>query len=133
MAEKRNPGALAGATGVEKPSYATAAGFPKIAGRRKKSHKPGAVYHIAPDDGQEPFTICISGRFAWTLDRLREAGPLGCAPIDNPAPRWSAYVHTLRRNGVPIETLHEPHDGPFRGIHGRYVLRALVTKGVGHE
>lgn len=31
MAEKENPGALAGATGAEKPYHATAAGFPEIA------------------------------------------------------------------------------------------------------
>jgi hypothetical protein len=41
MAKKQSPGALAGATGVEKPSHAIAAGLPKIAERRKKSHKRG--------------------------------------------------------------------------------------------
>jgi hypothetical protein len=133
MAKKQNPGALAGATGVEKPSHAIAAGLPKIAERRKKSHNQGVAYRIAPDDGREPFTIYARGRDAWALDRLREAGPEGCTPITNPAPRWSAYIHNLRADGVPIETLHEPHDGPYPGTHGRYVLRAFVTRGTRHE
>lgn len=41
--QNENPGALAGATGVEKPSYAVAAGLPKIAEWRKKSHNPGVA------------------------------------------------------------------------------------------
>jgi hypothetical protein len=133
MAEKGNPGALSDATGVEKPSYAVAAGLPNITERHEKSHKRGTAYCIAPDDGREAFTIFAGGRDAWALDRLREAGPKGCTPIENPAPRWSAYVHKLRKYGVPIETLHEPHTGPYPGTHGRYVLRALVTKGACHE
>jgi hypothetical protein len=41
MAKKQNPGALAGATGVEKPSHAIAAGLPNIAERHEKRHKHG--------------------------------------------------------------------------------------------
>jgi len=82
-----------------------------------------------PDSGCEPFTIEAKGREAWALDRLIQSGPAGCTPMTQPAPRWSAYVHRLRAQGVPIETLHEPHDGAFSGIHGRYVLRAQVVKG----
>ena len=129
MIGKQNPGALAGATGAEKPSHAIAAGLPKVAERHKKSHKPGAVYCVTPDDGREPFTIQAKGRDAWALDRLREAGQKGCTPIDQPAPRWSAYIHKLRGLRVPIETVTEAHGGEFSGKHGRYVLRALVRKG----
>jgi hypothetical protein len=43
MAKKRNPGALAGATGVEKPSHAIAVGLPKIAEQHTKSQKREAV------------------------------------------------------------------------------------------
>jgi hypothetical protein len=87
-----------------------------------------AQYIIAPEGG-EPFAVEAKGRNAWALDRLREAGPKGCTPIEQPAPRWAAYVHSLRTRGVPIETVTEPHGGEFSGMHGRYVLRAMVRKG----
>lgn len=67
-------------------------------------------------------------REAWALDALRSAGPTGCTPIDNPAPRWSGYVHRLRNNhNLNIETVTEPHGGEFRGHHARYVLRTTVA------
>jgi hypothetical protein len=66
-------------------------------------------------------------REAWALDALIAAGSLGCTPIDNPAPRWSAYVFKLKKNhGLIIQTINEPHGGPFKGTHGRYVLRSIV-------
>ena len=94
----------------------------------KARAKLAGLYHIQPEGG-EPFTIEAKGRDAWALDRLREAGPRGCTPINQPAPRWSAYVFNLRGLGVPIETVTEPHGGAFAGHHGRYVLRARVVKG----
>lgn len=106
---------------------ANAAGTCKIAqstGRAKR----GSLYRVTLETG-EAFTIEAKGRDAWALDRLRLAGPRGCTPIDEPAPRWSAYVHTLRGRGVPIETVTEKHGGDFAGHHGRYVLRATVRKG----
>lgn len=48
-------------------------------------------------------------------------------PIDNPAPRWSGYVHKLRKAGIVIETIRESHGGPFAGEHARYVLRTEIT------
>ena len=104
---------------------ATAAGTHKLA-QAKGRAKLGGLYHIEPE-GVEPFTIEAKGRDAWALDRLHEAGPKGCTPITEPAPRWSAYVHNLRALKVPIETLHEPHGGEFSGTHARYVLRGTVT------
>lgn len=71
--------------------------------------------------------IEVTGREAWALESLIAAGERGCTPIDNPAPRWSGYVHDLRRFGVDIETIHEPHGGAFPGTHARYVLRAPVV------
>jgi hypothetical protein len=69
----------------------------------------------------------VRGRDAWALDKLVKAGPLGCTPIDNPGPRWSAYVHNLKReHGLNIETRHEAHHGPFPGTHARYVLVSEV-------
>ena len=75
-------------------------------------------------DGQ-PMTFI--GRDAWCLLRLIEAGERGCTPIDQPAPRWSGYVHKLRKAGVLVETIHEGHKGDFPGNHARYVLRSTVT------
>ncbi|MDF2371431.1 MAG: hypothetical protein P1V21_11635 [Rhizobiaceae bacterium] len=71
-------------------------------------------------------TIALSGRNAWALSQLIKAGKTGCTPISRPAPRWSAYVHNLRSVGFCIETIHEPHAGPFPGTHARYVLRSNV-------
>lgn len=81
-----------------------------------------------------PFRITLKGRDLWALDALMRAGPIGCTPITNPAPRWSAYVHNLRALGVAIETLTEPHSGPFSGSHGRYVLRSeVMAEGKQHD
>lgn len=77
-------------------------------------------------NGEGPF-LTAKGRDAWCLMALIAAGPKGCTPIERPAPRWSAYVHNLRNLGVLVETIHEPHSGPFAGHHGRYVLRSAVT------
>jgi hypothetical protein len=107
--------------------YADAAGTCKIAQGKVRAKRAG-LYHIQPEGG-EPFTIEAKGRDAWALDQLREAGPKGCTTIEQPALRWSAYVHNLRGLGVPIETLTEPHGGEFSGTHGRYVLRCEVRKG----
>lgn len=72
--------------------------------------------------------ICVAiGRNAWALDALIKAGTTGVTPIDNPAPRWSAYVHKLRTEcGLEIETLHEPHGGDYPGTHARYVLKTRI-------
>ena len=73
-------------------------------------------------------SITVSGRDAWALQELVAAGGKGCTPIDNPGPRWSAYVHKLRhRYGLTIETIHESHGGEFPGNHARYILRTKVT------
>lgn len=71
--------------------------------------------------------LSVSGRDAWALRALVEAGPAGVTPIDNPAPRWSAYIFKLRQLGLVIETIHECHAGPFPGHHARYVLHTTVT------
>jgi hypothetical protein len=70
--------------------------------------------------------ITVHGRGAWALMALMEAGERGCTPIDHPGPRWSSYVHDLRRLGFVIETVRERHGGEFPGDHARYVLRSPV-------
>lgn len=85
-------------------------------------------YTITPDFGL-PRVVVLAGRQAWTLEQLADAGSRGCTPSEYPAPRWSAYVHELRKLDIPIETIMEPHAGAYPGEHGRYVLRARVRKG----
>ncbi len=78
--------------------------------------------------------IELSGRTAWALDRLIEAGARGCSPLSEPAgPRWAAYVHRLRGLGIGIATHHVPHGGNFPGCHGKYVLQSeieIIPEGV---
>lgn len=132
-----NPGARAAQPG-QGNRYAEAAGALKIAQNefvwiRPRQRAKRELYFIYPEDSGEPFTIKAQGREAWALDRLTEAGPKGCTPTEQPAPRWSAYVHRLRGLGVPIETVTEAHGGAFTGTHGRYILRARVVKGARHD
>src|SRR5688572_8473158 len=86
--------------------------------------RPEVVELLASIDDKPPEKFV--GRFAWALHELIEAGAKGCTPIDRPAPRWSHYVHRLRRDGVAIETVEEKHGGPFSGRHGRYRLSSNV-------
>ena len=68
----------------------------------------------------------LKGRDAWALGELMRVGDDGCTPIDTPGPRWSSYVHKLRRLGLDIQTVTEAHGGPFKGTHARYILRSRV-------
>ena len=71
--------------------------------------------------------VTVRGRDAWALQELQAANDNGCTPIDHPGPRWSGYVHKLRKVGIVIETIPERHGGPFSGQHARYVLRSVVV------
>ncbi|WP_371832363.1 winged helix domain-containing protein [Rhodalgimonas zhirmunskyi] len=95
-----------------------------------KSTWGAAPYIIILPNG-DTIIVTVSGRDRWMLDTLIKAGKKGCTSLENPAPRISAYVHNLRGLGIPIETITEPHDGPFSGTHARYVLRATVTQRAG--
>ncbi len=77
-------------------------------------------------DADPPMRLRADGRDAWALLELIQAGEAGCTPIDHPGPRWSGYVFNLRQLGLAIETVHEPHQGPFPGRHARYVLRSRL-------
>ena len=65
----------------------------------------------------------LKGREAWTLSCLLETVRERRHSLERPAPRWSAYVHSLRKRGLVIDTIDEPHAGPYSGTHGRYILR----------
>lgn len=72
--------------------------------------------------------IWLRGRNAWALRKLIMAGKSGCTPITHVGPRWSAYVHNLRKeSNLEIETINEPHGGAYAGTHARYVLRSKVA------
>ena len=77
--------------------------------------------------GDCPRTLELKGRLGWAMTQLFEAGAKGVSPKDNPAPRWSAYVHDLRGMSIPIETEMVPHDGSYPGHHARYRLACTVT------
>lgn len=81
------------------------------------------VAKVLPDG----LPFIVKGRDAWALQELYRAGVAGCTPIDNPGPRWSGYVHKLRKKGLSIETMTESHSGPFAGHHARYILRSSVS------
>jgi hypothetical protein len=70
----------------------------------------------------------LAGREEWALSHLLADGDHGCTPIDTPGPRWSDYVFKLRRRGIDIATITEPHGGDFAGHHARYILRSKVNR-----
>ena len=70
--------------------------------------------------------MSFTGRAAWALRKLIEAGTIGFTTIDHPAPRLSHYVFLLRKAGLVISTDYEPHKGDFAGTHGRYRLETPV-------
>jgi len=73
--------------------------------------------------------VQLSGRPAWLLQLLADAGAVGLTARNLPAGlRVGGYVHRLRRQGVPIDTVHEAHAGPFPGHHARYRLAARVQR-----
>lgn len=78
---------------------------------------------------EQPFYLILAGRNLWAMKQLIRAGRKGCTPINNPAPRWSAYVYNLRKFGVAIETVTEKHAGAYPGTHARYVLLSKVEGG----
>src|SRR5262249_37014243 len=71
--------------------------------------------------------VTVRGREAWALRMLMAASQRGCTPIDHPGPRWSTYVHDLRKLGFVIETVRERHAGDFPREHARYVLLSPVA------
>ncbi|SOC10168.1 hypothetical protein SAMN05877809_10578 [Rhodobacter sp. JA431] len=92
----------------------------------------GAARFSVQIGGAAPFPIEVTGRERWALEALIAAGSKGCAPFDHPGPRWSAYVHDLRKLGVLIEKTTERHGGEFPGNHARYCLACLVRR-IGEE
>jgi hypothetical protein len=114
----------------QKSRFANAAGFSTVPHGTADCHLHGTPYRVVTTVG-DAFVIRVKGRVRWALNQLRDAGMRGCTPILDPAPRWSAYVFSLRELGVEIDTVRQEHDGDFPGHHGRYVLRSVVSPAVG--
>lgn len=87
-----------------------------------RQHIQKMTVRIEPDGA----LINVVGRNAWMLKNLIEVGATGLTSIERPAPRISHYIMCLRKAGLTIETIHEAHDGPYKGTHGRYILRSPV-------
>ena len=95
---------------------------------RTSTTKRGKRIAFNVTDGEDVRTVTPAGRDAWALGELITAGAAGCTPIDNPGPRWSGYIHKLKRiYRLNIETIDELHGGDFKGSHARYVLRSRVA------
>lgn len=85
------------------------------------------LIHATLPGGDCPRTFELNGRLGWTMVQLAKAGQRGVTAQEVPALRWSAYVHDLRRMGVPIETEMEAHEGQYAGRHARYRLCCDVS------
>lgn len=84
--------------------------------------------------GSQQRTIAVTGpRNIWALEQLIKVGPKGLTAIENPAPRVSAYIHNLRKLGLHIKTVYEPHGGEYAGTHARYFLLSEVQRVGRHE
>ena len=85
------------------------------------------IYTASFPDHTDRAPVTVKGRDAWALRLLVQRRARGCSPISEPTgPRWSSYIHRLRRAGFSIESIHESHRGEFPGRHVRYVLRERV-------
>jgi len=114
-----------GAAGINSPRTDTASPGPLSSGEGRRG---GVRKKYDVTEGETVRRIVVTtAREIWALDEMIKAGETGCTAIDTPGPRWSGYVYKLKRNhGLSIETINEAHGGPFKGTHGRYVLRSTV-------
>lgn len=119
---KKSPDVCLGTSGTGKPVKSAAKGHDRLT-RRKRA----VAFTVTPyDPDAAPVTIAVCRRVLWALELLVRAGPRGCSPITETAPRWAAYFHSLSGLGAPIDTIHEQHQGDFPGTLARYFLGATV-------
>lgn len=95
------------------------------------NHRRGLMrYCVSQPENQTrpPFIVVLRHtRERDALEALIRAGATGCSFYDDPAPRWASSIHLLRKRGVDIHTLREPHGGEHPGTHARYYLISKVT------
>jgi len=84
-------------------------------------------FSVSPAEGG-PIAIALSGRSAWMLNHLIEAGLMGITAADHPGARIAAYVHKLKRRGIPISTALEANRGGWTGTHARYRLACAAPR-----
>jgi hypothetical protein len=111
-----------------RPDLFTVATAPTTGTRRPTlSRSRGKRVAFLVHEGEDVRTIRPPGRVSWAIGELIAAAGKGCTPIDNPAPRWSGYIHKAKRDyRLAIETITEMHGGEYAGKHARYVLRSNV-------
>lgn len=91
--------------------------------------RPKLILTVSAGSAEPPNIISVTGREAQTLALLIERGPIGFTSGDASPLGWarrtSAYVHKLRRLGLPITTRRETtRDG---ASVARYTLAGTVT------
>ena len=109
---KKNPCARGGASGARKPNQSAAEGKCKLA-RQKRA----VTFTVTPHDlDAAQFTIFVSGRILWALERLLAAGPRGCSPISNLHPdgppmstHCAAWACLLRRSTKNMKATFPAH------------------------
>lgn len=94
--------------------------------KQEPSVTGGAIVELVVrvPDGEEK---TLRGRNAWALDALIKAGDASVTPITQSGPRWSSYVHRLRKTGIAVSTIDEKHGGPYQGTHARYTLQTPIS------
>lgn len=115
VVQRTGRGCLAGSAGTSE--------IAQLAAQRQRM-----LWRIILPTGQVR-VVSLSGRPGWLLPLLVEAGSSGVTARDLPAGlRVGGYVHRLRCQGVPVETLHQSHGGPFPGHHARYRLACRAER-----
>lgn len=99
-----------------------AAGCPNITQHCRWRYSEKALYLVEPNEGRF-FRLVVNGRVRWALEQLILAGTLGCCSINPPGLRWPAYIHSLRKLGVEVETKIRPYGGG----HAEYLLKSKVS------
>ncbi len=98
-------------------------------GAGAKPARPKPARYLIHGDPANAVELTLSGRAAWTLNRLIWAVPMGLTAMDcPPGVRLAAHIADLRASGIPIDKAVETHGGPFPGHHARYRLATLVER-----
>ncbi|MDE3240721.1 MAG: hypothetical protein KGN33_17315 [Paracoccaceae bacterium] len=77
---------------------------------------------IEQKNGEKTTVFLTEPRVIWALEHLIRAGKRGITTLENPAPRWSAYLHKIKRAGIPFTKVTEKHGGDFEGWHARFFI-----------
>lgn len=85
------------------------------------------TFHLLSGDGDAK-PLVLPKRAEWFLSELVKAFPEGVTTIAYPGVRIGDCILKLRKAGVDVRTVYEPHAGEFRGRHGRYFLRSRVER-----